>query len=69
METGQFPQQIFTTYLKTIRHLGTGPFGDGTFSTESHAMHIFKRDGTYQVSLTITNSGGPDTTIIGGIEG
>lgn len=63
METGQFPQQIFMTYLKTIRHSGTGPFGDGTFSTESHAMHGFPRDVTYQVSLTITNSMGSNTTL------
>lgn len=33
-------------------------FGDGSTSDISHPSHVFKKKGTYTVSLTVTNAGG-----------
>jgi PKD repeat protein len=52
-------------------------FGDGTTSTEQNPTHVYKLEGTYDVSLTITNSYGSDTekktgsvdTCVGGATG
>lgn len=33
-------------------------FGDGSFSSEQNPSHVFVSAGTYQVQLTVTNSGG-----------
>jgi len=38
-------------------------FGDGYTSTEQNPTHIYKSEGTYTVSLTVSNSLGSDTTI------
>jgi len=36
-------------------------FGDGETSTEQNPSHTYTTEGTYDVSLTVTNSGGSDT--------
>jgi len=36
-------------------------FGDGNTSTVQHPSHIYAGEGIYNVSLTLTNSGGSDT--------
>jgi PKD repeat protein len=36
-------------------------FGDGTNSTEQNPVHVYLAEGTYTVSLTVTNAGGSDT--------
>ncbi len=36
-------------------------FGDGTTSDEMHPLHTYEADGSYPVSLTITNTVGSDT--------
>jgi PKD repeat protein len=36
-------------------------FGDGTTSTEQYPVHVYKLEGGYDVSLTVTNSYGSDT--------
>lgn len=36
-------------------------FGDGGTSTEKHPTHIFKKNGTFQVTLTAKGNGGIDT--------
>lgn len=36
-------------------------FGDGTNSTEENPVHVYQAEGTYTVSLTVTNAGGSDT--------
>jgi hypothetical protein len=36
-------------------------FGDGTYSSEPHAMHNFQKNGTYLVTLTVSNEVGSDT--------
>jgi PKD repeat protein len=36
-------------------------FGDGTTSTEQNPTHVYKVEGTYDVSLTVANSFGTDT--------
>jgi PKD repeat protein len=36
-------------------------FGDGATSTEQNPTHVYKVEGTYDVSLTVTNSYGSDT--------
>ena len=38
-------------------------FGDGNSSTEQNPSHIYTTAGTYEVSLTVTNSQGDDTKI------
>ena len=37
-------------------------FGDGTFSAEQKPAHVFLENGTYRVTLTVTNSAGSDST-------
>jgi PKD repeat protein len=37
-------------------------FGDGTISTEKNPVHMYTSSGTYDVSLTATNSAGSSTT-------
>jgi PKD repeat protein len=52
-------------------------FGDGTTSTEQNPTHVYRLEGTYDVSLTVTNSYGTDTetktglteTCISGVSG
>jgi PKD repeat protein len=52
-------------------------FGDGTSSTEQNPTHVYQLEGTYDVSLTVTNSYGSDTetktgttdTCISGVSG
>ncbi|MEA2306607.1 MAG: hypothetical protein QOH43_3887 [Solirubrobacteraceae bacterium] len=36
-------------------------FGDGTTSTQQAPLHTYAKAGTYKVSLTVTNTGGPAT--------
>jgi PKD repeat protein len=36
-------------------------FGDGTTSTEQNPTHVYKLEGTYDVTLTVANSYGTDT--------
>lgn len=38
-------------------------FGDGTTSTEQNPTHTYNKAGTYEVKLTVSNSGGSDETI------
>ena len=42
-------------------------FGDGTSSTEQNPTHVYRLEGTYDVSLTVTNSYGTDTETKTGI--
>jgi PKD repeat protein len=42
-------------------------FGDGTTSTEQNPTHVYRLEGTYDVSLTVTNSYGTDTETKTGI--
>ena len=42
-------------------------FGDGTTSTEENPVHVYKLEGAYDVSLTVTNSYGTDTETKTGI--
>ena len=37
-------------------------FGDGNTSTERNPVHVYTSPGTYNVSLTVSNCGGSDTT-------
>ena len=37
-------------------------FGDGSFSLEQHPIHTYTAPGTYNVSLTVTNAAGSNTT-------
>ncbi|MDA3910553.1 MAG: PKD domain-containing protein [Bacteroidales bacterium] len=39
-------------------------FGDGNTSNEQHPLHTYTADGTYTVSLTVTNDYGTDNTSI-----
>ena len=41
-------------------------FGDGSFSLEQHPIHTYTTPGTYNVSLTATNSAGSNTMIRAG---
>jgi PKD repeat protein len=36
-------------------------FGDGTTSTEKNPLHVYSNEGTYTVSLTVTNASGSNT--------
>ncbi|MEW6220865.1 MAG: PKD domain-containing protein [Thermodesulfobacteriota bacterium] len=38
-------------------------FGDGTGSTEANPRHVYEREGTYTVTLTVRNPGGADSEI------
>jgi PKD repeat protein len=41
-------------------------FGDGTSSSEQNPRHIYQREGAYDVSLTVTNQYGSDTSFKSG---
>jgi PKD repeat protein len=41
-------------------------FGDGTSSSEQNPRHIYQREGSYDVSLTVTNQYGSDTSFKSG---
>jgi PKD repeat protein len=36
-------------------------FGDGTSSAEQNPVHVYQEEGSYDVTLTVTNSYGSDT--------
>jgi len=38
-------------------------FGDGTFSNETNPVHIYSKNGTFDVSLTVVNNAGPNVVI------
>jgi len=55
-------------FTVTFTDLSTGDptswsweFGDGQTSTEQHPVHIYEREGAYDVSLTVSNMYGTDT--------
>lgn len=41
-------------------------FGDGTGSTEENPVHVFAKEGLFQVSLNVKNAYGADTRIVQG---
>ena len=44
-------------------NLATWSFGDGTISNEVHPTHLYRNNGTFDVSLVVNNTVGNDTVI------
>jgi hypothetical protein len=57
--TGLFPLSVqFTDTSTNAPTAWEWSFGDGTFATEQHPVHIYSVPGTYEVTLTVTAAAG-----------
>ena len=60
--TGNFPYTICFTDTSSYDPISwLWDFGDGTTSTLRNPCHTYRAPGTYTVTLTVSNLGGPDT--------
>jgi len=62
--TGPAVRHVNFTDLSTESpHTWAWDFGDGNISSEKSPVHNYTANGTYTVSLTVTNDGGSNTTV------